>query len=281
MSIRRAQDERLEGTPDGLNAITEIMDVPDAPTIGTATDLGTGSTASVTFTASTTGGTATTYTVTSTPGSFTGTGASSPITVSGLSTSTAYTFKVKGTNATGVVGPESVASNSLTLAFPVDSGYDSLASVIVPSGGLSSITFAGIPTGYQHLQIRGIMRMSSNADGPTMRFNNDTTTSNYRLHYLQGNGTAASAGTISSNFYSPITMPNGASIFGGFVVDILDYNNTSKNKTIRTLEGFDANGSGYTTFTSGLWMSTSSITSIVMTGTTIQEFSTVALYGVK
>jgi hypothetical protein len=32
MSIRRAQDERIEGTPDGLTAVSEIMDFPDAPT---------------------------------------------------------------------------------------------------------------------------------------------------------------------------------------------------------------------------------------------------------
>mgnify|MGYP003336335587 CR=1 FL=1 len=41
MSIRRAQDERIEGTPDGVNAITEIMDVPDAPTVGSPSDVGT------------------------------------------------------------------------------------------------------------------------------------------------------------------------------------------------------------------------------------------------
>ena len=57
MSVRRAQDERLEGTPDGNTAITEIMDVPDAPTIGTATDGGDGTSVSVTFTAAATGGT--------------------------------------------------------------------------------------------------------------------------------------------------------------------------------------------------------------------------------
>jgi hypothetical protein len=41
MSIRRAQDERLEGTPDGLSAVSEIMDFPDAPTAITATNVGT------------------------------------------------------------------------------------------------------------------------------------------------------------------------------------------------------------------------------------------------
>ena len=159
--------------------------------------------------------------------------------------------------------------------------YESIATTTVGAGGTTTVTFSSIPSTYTQLQIRGIMRMTNNADGPTMRFNGDTTTSNYRLHYLQGNGTAASAGTIANNFYDPITMPNGANIFGGFVIDILDYTNTNKYKTIRTIEGFDANGSGYVTFTSGLWQSTSAISSIVMTGTTIQQYSSIALYGIK
>ncbi len=89
---------------------TAIPDVPDAPTIGTAT-AGNAS-ATVTYTAAATGGAVTTFTATSTPGSLTGTG-SSPITVSGLTNGTAYTFTVKGTNSTAT-GPESAASNSVT-----------------------------------------------------------------------------------------------------------------------------------------------------------------------
>ena len=118
MSIRRAQDERIEGTPDGLNAVTEIVDVPDAPTIGTAT-AGTGS-ATVTYTAAATGGAVTTFTATSTPGSITGTGAS-PITVSGLTGGTSYTFTVSGANTTGT-SPASAASNSVTPSSPT-AGY--------------------------------------------------------------------------------------------------------------------------------------------------------------
>ena len=94
-----------------MPGITPIPDVPDAPTIGSAT-AATATTATVTYTAAVTGGTVTTFTATSTPGSLTGTG-SSPITVLGLTSGTAYTFKVKGTNATAT-GPESAASNSIT-----------------------------------------------------------------------------------------------------------------------------------------------------------------------
>jgi hypothetical protein len=89
---------------------TPISDVPDAPTIGTATG-GTES-ATVTYTAAATGGAVTTFTATSTPGSLTGTGAS-PITVSGLTGGTAYTFTVSGANSTGT-SPASAASNSVT-----------------------------------------------------------------------------------------------------------------------------------------------------------------------
>jgi len=118
MSNRRAQDERLEGTPDGLTAVSEIMDFPDAPTAVVATNVGTSrafnnGAASVAVTPAVIGGTPSSYNVISTPGSYTGTGAS-PVTVSGLQSQTSYTFKATGVTSTGVVGIQSVDTNSIT-----------------------------------------------------------------------------------------------------------------------------------------------------------------------
>jgi trimeric autotransporter adhesin len=103
-------------TASGTSASVLAASVPSTPTIGTAT--GGNASASITYTGSAaTGGSAITgYTMTSSPGSLTGTGAS-PITVSGLTNGTAYTFTVRATNAFGTSAASS-ASNSITPASP-------------------------------------------------------------------------------------------------------------------------------------------------------------------
>ena len=77
---------------------------------------------------------------------------------------------------------------------------------------------------------------------------------------------------------------SSASTFGTFIVDILDYKDTNKYKTIRGLAGTDNNGSGSVYFSSGLWMSTSAITRIDLApnaGTLFNQNSSFALYGIK
>jgi hypothetical protein len=130
-------------------------EVPGAPTIGTATNAGTGrpynnGAATVTFTApaNVNGLPIISYLVTSSPGGFTGTGASSPVTVTGLQSSTSYTFTVKALNSRGS-GTASAASNSITATtvpqaptIGVATGGNALATVayIANATGGSAVT---------------------------------------------------------------------------------------------------------------------------------------------
>jgi hypothetical protein len=160
--------------------------------------------------------------------------------------------------------------------------YESIATVTVGSGGQSSIDFTSIPGTYTHLQIRSLYRISSAAE-IKVEINGVTTTGSYWRHYLQGSGSGVGAAGNNNNsmagYYETAT-----NIFGTHIIDILDYKNTNKTKVVRTLWGFDANGSGYVGMTSGFDpSSTSAITSIslVPTGGNFTQYSSFALYGIK
>jgi hypothetical protein len=268
---------------------TAIADVPDIPSIGAISDPGTDGYATVAFTAAATGGSASSYIATSTPGSITGSSSTSPITVTGLTLGTSYTFKVKGSNSTAT-GAESSASSSFTpIAHWAPAGaYDSIATTTVGGGGASSIIFSSIPATYTHLQVRWIARNSSisGVNNYNLQFNNDTE-GNYAVHDLYGDGAtaAAQAGSSRGNIWTAF-LPGSSATANAFatgVIDILDYTNTSKYKTLRHLQGFDLNGSGEVRLTSGLWQSTSAITSINigLSSPTYVQYSSFALYGIK
>lgn len=92
------------------------LKTPNAPTIGAATQASATS-VSVTFTAPTDigGGAITSYVVVSSPGNIIASGSSSPVTVTGLTTGTAYSFRVFANNAFGN-SPASASSNVITPA---------------------------------------------------------------------------------------------------------------------------------------------------------------------
>jgi len=173
---------------------------------------------------------------------------------------------------------------------PVLTAYESIATTTVGSGGTATITFSSISSSYKHLQLRILARSDRtvvNNDYLEVNFNSDTG-ANYSFHQLLGDGSAASAnsGTSQNNILVSriATTTGGASIFGGIVLDILDYANTNKYKTTRSLGGADQNGSGLIYFNSGLWMNTAAITSITVKPSSANNFvqySQIALYGIK
>lgn len=130
---------------------TAIPDVPDAPTINSATDVGTSraynnGAATVAFTAAATGGAVTSFTATSSPGGFTASGAASPLTVTGLASATAYTFTVAPTNATAT-GPTSTASSSVTATTVPQAPTIGTATAGSAGSGQATVAFTAGATG--------------------------------------------------------------------------------------------------------------------------------------
>lgn len=173
--------------------------------------------------------------------------------------------------------------------------YESISTVTVGSGGQSTITFSSIPSTYKHLQLRCSIQQVRSTYGISdgwIQFNSDTST-NYSWHELYGDGSTASAAQtgVSASFAEVsdgMWGTNTGGTFGISIIDILDYANTSKYKTVRALSGVDINGTlagygGRVGMMSSNWRSTSAISSITFTGGqgNFTQYSKFALYGIK
>lgn len=174
----------------------------------------------------------------------------------------------------------------------VSNSYESIATA-VGTGSNNSVTFSSIPSTYKHLQIRANVRCTGGAGASLVwwRANGLTSTSNYVSHGLGGDGSTAYAynlvasygmGLIGSTAHSAST----ANAYSTFILDVLDYADTNKNKTFRSLRGEDFNGSGDIRLGSGAFISTNAITSLSIgffdNGTSyFTSPSQIALYGIK
>lgn len=288
------------GTSLASSAVSATTaNVPGAPTSVSASDPGTDGYALVSWTApASTGGSAITdYTIqysSDSGSSWTtfsdGTSTSTSATVTGLTTGTAYTFRVAAVNAIGT-GSYSTASSSFTPTTHDSGSMFPIRSYIVPSGGVASIEWTSIPSTYTHLQIRYIARFTTavnDAQQFYMQFNSDTA-SNYSDHILGAdiNNPFAAADTNVTKI-GQMYGAGGSSTagkFGAGIIDILDYTSTNKAKTTKTAHGFDNNAAGYVGYASGLWFKSpaEAITSIkfLPPANNFAQYSSFALYGVK
>ena len=295
VSAANAAATKVSSSSSSITATT----VPQAPTIGTATDGGTGTTVSIPFTAGATGGsTITSYSIVSSPATTTQTTSSSPYTFTGLTAGTAYTFQVAATNANGT-SSYSAASNSVTPVVP--SSFYSIATVTA-AGGETSLSFTSIPGTYKSLQIRGLAKTTySTANSNnyvTISFNSDVTSS-YANHDLTGSnsnafaeGTASGGGALAAVRFASTNSYTGvpSQAYGAFIVDVIDYASSSKYKTVRSFAGRDTNGATSSgagvdgiSLSSSLWTNTAAVTTItlLLAGQAMAAGSTFALYGVK
>jgi hypothetical protein len=177
---------------------------------------------------------------------------------------------------TGWTGISALAGNDQWF-----SDFESIASVTVGTNAPEDIIFSSIPSTYQHLQIRAIMKSTTSAMQVAGNFNNATPTSWW--HELYGDGSTCGS-VANSGSYLGFTYCT-QNDFSAMIVDILDYANTNKNKTVRSFSGYDANGSGYVFFRSALWSTNTNAISeikISKTGTNgFAQHSHFALYGIR
>jgi hypothetical protein len=186
-----------------------------------------------------------------------------------------------------------------TLANSSAYGYRTFAAAAAPAfesiatatgtGSSGTITFSSIPSTYKSLQIRVMALQTNGINDLRIRFNGDTG-SNYAWHTLAGYNSSVAAGNGSSQSYmlACVESNNRGALTATnptvAITDVLDYADTNKNKTIRTLGGMENNSLGEIDINSGLWMSTSAINSITIFMSGAGSFTTtsvISLYGIK
>lgn len=163
------------------------------------------------------------------------------------------------------------------------SSYESISTVNVGATPVANVTFSSIPANYQHLQIR-IFSISA-ATYSDMNFNSDFN-NNYSYHQITGDGASiSSAGSGAMNVIYANQLGGSTTYPSVGIIDILDYANTNKNKTVRLLSGLDSNGGGFIYYRTGAWYNTAAISTIrigAQSGTsTFAQNTSIALYGIK
>lgn len=259
---------------------------PTAPTIGTVTDLG--GIASVAFTANDSGQgrTADNYSV------YDPTIMSAPVYAQTspviVPVSLGVTYNNLAVSANNAIGSNTSANPAGFTSF---NNYAAIASLTLPSAGV--LTLSNIPQYYRHLQVRIVAR-GNGAGAATGNFTlsgNSSGVYGWGYHSMRGNGSSVSAFNGGGAGYQSLQLPVFPSTsqttnnFGICVIDILDYTDTAKFKTVRMFGGYDDNGSGVTEIAGGYFGSFEPVTSIIFAWAnspfTYATNTTMSIYGIS
>jgi hypothetical protein len=177
----------------------------------------------------------------------------------------------------------------------ITDSFESIATYTVTSSD-TEINFTSIPATYKHLQIRALVKggRTIGNDGWTMRFNSDATSGNYWYYYFRtitpitrnsggGSSNAIELGEIIGNY------ANADGKFTICVADIIDYANTTKFKTVRSIGGYDQDGTtagnadtDMIQWYGATWKSTDAVNAIkLLCSNGLRQYSIVSLYGIK
>lgn len=160
------------------------------------------------------------------------------------------------------------------------STYDPIATTTLGST-TNTITFSSISSSYTDLRIVTVGTMTAGYDA-ILRINGDSG-NNYSGIFIRGNGSAASAtnSTAAGQYY---LNAGGYSSSIPFLaeIDIFSYAGSTYKSFLSRLSG-DTNGSGWTVNGTGMWLSTSAITSVSLIASSTAVWSvgtTATLYGI-
>ena len=174
----------------------------------------------------------------------------------------------------------------LSAAGGVPADFELISTQLIASN-TATVSFTSLPTTYKHLQLRIVARNSgAGSDSPAIRFNSDSG-ANYSFHRLQGDGSSASSAGFAGQTFANLGVTPGtnsaANVYGVAIIDILDFASTTKNKTLRGLDGM-AGANNLVDLKSGAWYSTAAVTRIDITvsgGSSYVAGSRFSLYGMK
>lgn len=165
--------------------------------------------------------------------------------------------------------------------------YDSLATATLTST-TNTVTFAGIPAGYRHLQLR-IANLSSGQDNYIILRFNGNSSNYYNVHQIDANGSTL---TFSEGGNPTTFTAGGYTASSAYptvaICDIFDYSNSNKMKSVRSLHGTSRNADlSYMGVISSGYQLSSPIQQIevihgnIAGGKVFNANSHFALYGVK
>jgi hypothetical protein len=175
----------------------------------------------------------------------------------------------------------------------VGTDFDSIASVLVTSA-VTDIDFTSIPNTYKHLQIRGIGRVTTGTTGQSdglIRVGSSNTIDTSSIYsrfnmagYVSDSSTDQDVNKSSGFVWVLPRNGEGAQEYYPVLIDILDYADTNKKKTIRFFTGGSFADSNSIIYFGGiLYDSTNAINCIRLFSTSTQfSINTeVALFGIK
>lgn len=165
--------------------------------------------------------------------------------------------------------------------------YEPIATTTLGSN-VSSFDFTSIPNTYTDLKL--IMVLSGSGNGAAVHYKFNDSATGYSMTEIYGDGTTAASTRETGLTIGRFSASTIFSLLAGetnrtlFIMDVMNYSNTSVNKTSLVSISRDRNGAGGVSNSVGLWGSTNAITKITITTNDSTAYftngNTATLYGI-